>query len=268
MAGRWRSRTLISKEVKVVQWIRFSSFCMGVFSVSGIWGFQLRSEAYLDFGGTNGSANKRLPVCNNWTWKESRVGIAWSKWSRKGCLRSRGKAMPAPAPRPELQTHWLCFWTRKETSSADSFLWSGNRTIPESIRLNKAWNISFSRWRTVKNKGILYNSERGPHCHEIIISNNCNKNIISYTEYFDLHYTNDTGLDEETFSWIHRMSNWRRVKCSKSLPKRLLHQIMLTCASGIVCFPHFLIFNFSKSPKKLRTNRYGYDFGKSEKTHK
>jgi hypothetical protein len=50
-----------------------------------------------------------------------------------------------------------------------------------------------------KKGGAIYcNSERGPHFSDICVKDNCNANINSYT-HLDNSYTNDTGLDGNTF---------------------------------------------------------------------
>jgi hypothetical protein len=50
-----------------------------------------------------------------------------------------------------------------------------------------------------KNKAIEYNSGWGPHFGDIYVSGNCNTHTGSHTVNFGYSYTNDTGLDGDTF---------------------------------------------------------------------
>jgi hypothetical protein len=49
------------------------------------------------------------------------------------------------------------------------------------------------------NQAIWCNSRCGPHFWDIVVSGNCNANTLSVTYNFGNSYTNDTGLDGETF---------------------------------------------------------------------
>jgi hypothetical protein len=51
-----------------------------------------------------------------------------------------------------------------------------------------------------KDRGIVCDSERGPHFCDIGVSDNCNVYAYRYTYTFGNSYTNDTGLDRMTFS--------------------------------------------------------------------
>jgi hypothetical protein len=50
-----------------------------------------------------------------------------------------------------------------------------------------------------KDEAISCASKQGPHFRDIRVSNNCNENTNSYTLDFGKWYTNDTGVDGDTF---------------------------------------------------------------------
>jgi hypothetical protein len=58
---------------------------------------------------------------------------------------------------------------------------------------------TFALKAETKDKAIRCNSDRGPHLLDIRVDDNNNATTYSYTGSFGTCYTNDTGLDGDTF---------------------------------------------------------------------
>jgi hypothetical protein len=82
------------------------------------------------------------------------------------------------------------FW--KADPSLKSFLFTLKN--PHNVPARR-----FALKAETKGQAIICDSDWGPHFYDIVVSDNCNENTRSYTEYFGNSYTNDTGLDGNTF---------------------------------------------------------------------
>jgi hypothetical protein len=82
-----------------------------------------------------------------------------------------------------------CF---KADPSLKSFLFTLNN--PQNCPARK-----FTLKAQRKDKAIICDYARGPHFHDIAVSDSCNAKTSSYTYNFGLSYANDTGLNGRTF---------------------------------------------------------------------
>jgi hypothetical protein len=80
----------------------------------------------------------------------------------------------------------------KADSSLKSFLFTLKN--PHNIQAKK-----FALKAKMKDNAIICSSEWGPRFHDMSVSNNCDTNTESYTYNFGNAYTNDTGVNRNTF---------------------------------------------------------------------
>jgi hypothetical protein len=86
---------------------------------------------------------------------------------------------------------WESGWKYKADPSLKSFLFTLNN--PHNV---PAWRFALKAER--RDKAIFCDSFGGPHFGDIEVKDKCNANTMSLT-YFGTRYTNDTGLDGNTF---------------------------------------------------------------------
>jgi hypothetical protein len=98
-------------------------------------------------------------------------------------------------------------------SGKESNCWKADSSLKSFLfTLKNPYNVPARRFALKaeeKNWAIFCDSGWSPHFCDIAISANCNANTESYTYYFGWRYTNDTGLNGETF---FTGSQWFQVK--------------------------------------------------------